>query len=91
MPKNTKQETSTTEDENSKMEDTSVMDDDVNGSLDGSVKMEEEKVDIEELQAKSPWSLGQLVWARMGSYPYWPSIVTLDPTTKSFVMLRHRG
>lgn len=87
MPKNVKQE-STTEDENSKMEDTSVMDDDVNGSLDGSAKMEEEKLDFEELQAKSPWSLGQLVWARMGNYPFWPSIVTLDPTTKSFVTQR---
>lgn len=22
---------------------------------------------------------GQLMWARIGSYPYWPCIITLDP------------
>ena len=25
------------------------------------------------------YSLGSIAWARIGQYPYWPCIVTLDP------------
>lgn len=76
-----------TEDVSVKMEDTSsVMEDSSNSnSLDTSLKMGEEKLAIEDLQSKCPWSLGQVVWARIGGFPYWPGIVTLDPTTMSYV------
>ena len=51
--------------------------------------MEEEKKDdilpLEEVKEICPWSLGQIVWARMGKYPYWPSIITLDPISLQFI------
>lgn len=89
MPKTIVDE-SPTEDISVKMEDTSsIMEDSSNSNnTDVSLKISEEKLDIEDLQSKCQWSLGQLVWARIGGYPYWPGIVTLDPLTMSYVSQR---
>ncbi|XP_076646596.1 nuclear receptor binding SET domain protein isoform X2 [Halictus rubicundus] len=32
------------------------------------------------------WTLGQLAWARVGNFPFWPCVVTLDP----ILMVYHR-
>lgn len=49
---------------------------------DSGIEMNEEKEKMERnLTIKCPWILGQLAWARGSSYPFWPCVVTLDPTT----------
>jgi len=30
------------------------------------------------------WMLGQLAWARIGNYPFWPCMVTDDPTSRIY-------
>lgn len=34
------------------------------------------------------WVLGQLAWARVGNFPFWPCVVTLDPLTLKYHKLR---
>ncbi|XP_029154906.1 histone-lysine N-methyltransferase NSD2 [Nylanderia fulva] len=34
------------------------------------------------------WVVGQLAWAKVGSFPYWPCVVTLDPLTLIYHKLR---
>lgn len=43
------------------------------------------KSDLFELEAKCMYQVGDLAWSRMGTYPFWPCIVTRDPTTGIFV------
>jgi hypothetical protein len=87
VPKNIKQEII---DNDHTMEETINMDRSLNNSLNGLIKEEvkEEIISIEDLEAKSPWTLGQLVWAKIGSFPFWPGVVTLDPSTMSFLTLK---
>lgn len=35
-----------------------------------------------------PWVLGQLAWARVGNFPFWPCVVTLDPETMTYHKFR---
>ncbi|XP_058804908.1 histone-lysine N-methyltransferase NSD2-like isoform X2 [Phymastichus coffea] len=88
MPKNNQE---TPMEDNSIKEDTSLIMDETNSTFDSSTKNEDEKVNYEDLQAKSPWKLGQLVWARIGNFPFWPGIVTLDPNTMTFVSVKGRS
>ncbi|XP_015183838.1 PREDICTED: histone-lysine N-methyltransferase NSD2 isoform X1 [Polistes dominula] len=41
--------------------------------------------------AQSTWNLGQLAWARVGNFPFWPCVVTLDPTTLIFYKYKATG
>ncbi|XP_077258296.1 nuclear receptor binding SET domain protein isoform X1 [Temnothorax americanus] len=34
------------------------------------------------------WMLGELAWARVGNFPYWPCMVTDDPTTGQYYKLK---
>lgn len=43
------------------------------------------KSDLFDLEAKCAYQVGDLAWARMYTYPFWPSIVTRDPATGIFV------
>lgn len=43
------------------------------------------KSDLFDLEAKCAFQVGDLAWARMGTYPFWPSIVTRDPSNGIFV------
>ncbi|CAB3223016.1 unnamed protein product [Arctia plantaginis] len=43
------------------------------------------KSELFDMEAKCQFQVGDLAWARMGSYPFWPSIVTRDPSTGIFV------
>jgi len=36
------------------------------------------------------WIVGQLAWARVGNFPFWPCIVTFDPTTMTYHKLRSK-
>lgn len=43
------------------------------------------KNELFDMEAKCQFQVGDLTWARMGTYPFWPSIVTRDPSTGIFV------
>lgn len=76
----------TVENKNSRMEDSL---NGTNDSMSDSFNTTfEAKVNIEDIQAKSPWTLGQVVWAKYSSFPYWPGIITLNPTSMSYVSQR---
>ncbi|KMQ92238.1 histone-lysine n-methyltransferase nsd2 [Lasius niger] len=49
----------------------------------------------EDLSSKVPsptiecqWVVGQLAWARVGNFPYWPCVVTLDPNSMIYHKLK---
>ncbi|XP_023951571.2 putative histone-lysine N-methyltransferase 1 [Bicyclus anynana] len=53
-------------------------------------KKDEKKVvlsknELFELEAQCEYQVGDLVWARMGTYPFWPCIITKDPLSGTFV------
>ncbi|XP_076282492.1 nuclear receptor binding SET domain protein isoform X2 [Lasioglossum baleicum] len=37
------------------------------------------------------WILGQLAWARVGNFPFWPCVVTLDPILRVYHRLKATG
>ncbi|XP_011260373.1 histone-lysine N-methyltransferase NSD2 [Camponotus floridanus] len=37
------------------------------------------------------WVVGQLAWARVGNFPFWPCLVTLDPVSMIYCKLKARG
>lgn len=43
------------------------------------------KSELFDLEAKCEYQVGDLAWARMGTYPFWPCIITRDPDTNMFV------
>ncbi|XP_063834524.1 uncharacterized protein LOC135083730 [Ostrinia nubilalis] len=43
------------------------------------------KSDIFDMEAKCEYQVGDLAWARMGTYPFWPCIVTREPSSGMFV------
>lgn len=48
-------------------------------------KMEVVDNDVKSISGKSiKWSVGQLTWAHISHYPYWPCIITLEPNTDIF-------
>lgn len=59
--------------------------------FDGKKKKKEEKKtalsknELFDLEAQSEYQVGDLAWARMGTYPFWPCIITRDPLSGMFV------
>ncbi|XP_050357377.1 uncharacterized protein LOC126778071 isoform X2 [Nymphalis io] len=49
------------------------------------LKMGFSKSELFEMEAKSEYQVGDLAWARMGTYPFWPCIVTRDPLSEMFI------
>ncbi|CAK1594383.1 unnamed protein product [Parnassius mnemosyne] len=43
------------------------------------------KSEIFEMEAKCEYQVGDLAWARMGTYPFWPCIISRDPISGTFV------
>lgn len=43
------------------------------------------KNELFELEAKCMYQVGDLAWARMGTYPFWPCIITRAPESGMFV------
>lgn len=55
---------------------------------DVSLSMDEKSVDNDVVQVSYPelnWKVGDVAWAKIGCYPYWPSIVTLEYGTSIYV------
>lgn len=36
-------------------------------------------------ESSEQFIINQIVWAKLANYPYWPSIVCVDPTTNVYV------
>ncbi|XP_045539872.1 uncharacterized protein LOC123722367 [Papilio machaon] len=49
------------------------------------------KSEIFDMEAKCEYQVGDLAWARMGTYPFWPCIVTRDPASGTFVKKKLLG
>lgn len=47
------------------------------------------EVSAEEESLPSTFSLGSLAWARVGTAPYWPCVITPDPDFKSGIKFTH--
>lgn len=71
--------------------DTSNLDD-KSKSLSKESSIKEES--IEDVKHESPTSgneknknfeIGDIVWAKIGKYPFWPSIVCIDPDTNTYL------
>lgn len=43
------------------------------------------KSDLFDLEAQCEYQVGDLAWARMGTYPFWPCIITREPQSNMFV------
>ncbi|XP_053619416.1 uncharacterized protein LOC128680356 [Plodia interpunctella] len=43
------------------------------------------KSELFEMEAKCEYQVGDLAWSRMGTYPFWPCIVTREPFNGMFV------
>lgn len=43
------------------------------------------KSELFEIEAKCMYQVGDLAWSRVGTYPFWPCIVTRDPFSETFV------
>ncbi|XP_059050531.1 uncharacterized protein LOC131845484 [Achroia grisella] len=43
------------------------------------------KSEVFDLEARCEYQVGDLAWARMGTYPFWPCIITRDPFSGMFV------
>jgi len=37
----------------------------------------------------SQWTIGSVVWAKVGKYPYWPGLICEDPKTKEHIRQKH--
>lgn len=44
--------------------------------------VEEKTLPKSKESSECQFSVGQLAWALVGNYPYWPCVVTLDPTSQ---------
>lgn len=36
-------------------------------------------------QSFEDYKVGDIVWAKMSKYPYWPSVICLDPESKIYI------
>lgn len=49
------------------------------------------KNELFELEASCDYQVGDLAWARVGTYPFWPCIVTREPFTDMFVKKKRKS
>ncbi|KAG5332861.1 NSD2 methyltransferase, partial [Acromyrmex heyeri] len=45
---------------------------------------------IDNPNIECPWIIGQLAWARVGNFPFWPCMVTIDPESRIYYKMRVR-
>lgn len=86
MPKNQNLSNSSNDstDENNTVND---MDDTSDSSTNLSI-MEETASKLVGTSIQCNWILGQLAWARVGNFPFWPCVITLDPILMIYHKLR---
>ena len=59
---------------------------DVEDTSDSSVSLNTSEEATSSIQCD--WILGQLAWARVGNFPFWPCVITLDPVLMTYHRLR---
>ncbi|XP_003707627.2 nuclear receptor binding SET domain protein isoform X1 [Megachile rotundata] len=66
------------------MDDTSDSSTNFNATEEGTIKLVSSSVQCN-------WILGQLAWARVGNFPFWPCVITLDPVLMIYHRLKATG
>ncbi|XP_035729731.1 histone-lysine N-methyltransferase NSD2-like isoform X1 [Vespa mandarinia] len=93
MPKTRKSQNSS-ENSNENIDESNIVNDtdEASDSFSSSNSMEEiASPKFDNNTAQCNWSLGQLAWARVGNFPFWPCVVTLDPTSLIFYKYKATG
>ncbi|XP_071859835.1 nuclear receptor binding SET domain protein isoform X2 [Bombus fervidus] len=87
MPRNRKYQNSPDSSNDSTDENNTVNDmDDTSDSSTSLSIMEDTTPKLVDSPIQCNWILGQLAWARVGNFPFWPCVITLDPV----LMVYHR-
>ncbi|XP_033313857.1 histone-lysine N-methyltransferase NSD2 isoform X3 [Bombus bifarius] len=87
MPRNRKYQNSPDSSNDSTDENNTVNDmDDTSDSSTNLSIMEDTTPKLVDSPIQCNWILGQLAWARVGNFPFWPCVITLDPV----LMVYHR-
>ncbi|XP_050473903.1 histone-lysine N-methyltransferase NSD2 isoform X3 [Bombus huntii] len=87
MPRNRKYQNSPDNSNDSTDENNTVNDmDDTSDSSTNLSIMEDTTPKLVDSPIQCNWILGQLAWARVGNFPFWPCVITLDPV----LMIYHR-
>ncbi|XP_068977009.1 histone-lysine N-methyltransferase NSD2 isoform X2 [Bombus flavifrons] len=87
MPRNRKYQNSPDSSNDSTDENNTVNDmDDTSDSSTNLSVMEDTTPKLADSPIQCNWILGQLAWARVGNFPFWPCVITLDPV----LMIYHR-
>ncbi|XP_017756965.1 PREDICTED: histone-lysine N-methyltransferase NSD2 isoform X2 [Eufriesea mexicana] len=89
MPKNRKYQHSPDSSNDSTDENNTAndMDDTSDSSINLSI-MEEPTPKLVSSSIECNWLLGQLAWARVGNFPFWPCVITLDPVLMVYHKLK---
>ncbi|XP_048264337.1 histone-lysine N-methyltransferase NSD2 isoform X3 [Bombus terrestris] len=89
MPRNRKYQNSPDSSNDSTDENNTVNDmDDTSDSSTSLSIMEDTTPKLVDSPIQCNWILGQLAWARVGNFPFWPCVVTLDPVLMVYHRLR---
>lgn len=62
--------------------------DDTSDSSTNLSTMEENAPKLVSSSVQCNWVLGQLAWARVGNFPFWPCVITLDPVSMIYNRLK---
>ncbi|XP_029047985.2 histone-lysine N-methyltransferase NSD2 isoform X2 [Osmia bicornis bicornis] len=62
--------------------------DDTSDSSTNLSTMEENTPKLVSSSVQCNWVLGQLAWARVGNFPFWPCVITLDPVSMIYNRLK---
>ncbi|XP_066598630.1 histone-lysine N-methyltransferase NSD2 [Prorops nasuta] len=53
--------------------------------------VEDNNLYVNDEECMDNWDIGQVAWARMGNYPFWPCIVTNDPVLQIHSRIKTKG
>ncbi|XP_072742507.1 histone-lysine N-methyltransferase NSD2 isoform X2 [Anoplolepis gracilipes] len=65
-----------------------IIDEDNGSSAISSSTEEDPSSKVSSPTIECQWTLGQLAWARVGNFPFWPCIVTLDPVSMIYYKVK---
>ncbi|XP_053972341.1 histone-lysine N-methyltransferase NSD2 isoform X2 [Hylaeus anthracinus] len=89
MPKAKKYQNSS--DSSNESTDENIITNDVDDASDSSTSlstMDEASMKMVASSVQCNWILGQLAWARVGNFPFWPCVITLDPVLMTYNKLK---
>lgn len=92
MPKTRKSQNSS-ENSNENIDESNIVNDadeasDAFSSSNSTEEIASPKIDNPAAQ-QCNWNLGEMAWARVGNFPFWPCVVTLDPN--SLIFYKYKG